>query len=185
MEQYDTETDVQLDGLYFGAITGTITVNNVPASIDSWSPTQVFFRIGPTTPAGNPGVTELTTSDGRHAGSSLFGVTPRQRPYVFSYTPAQVTQGDTNTAVTVQGARFGATPGTLVLGGVYTATVQSWTDTTIVFHIAADTPAFNPIYALFTSPDNGFYKEFGGFGVLPAAPSPTPTTGPFGAMRRP
>ena len=185
VEQYDTETDVQLDGLYFGSITGTITVNNVPASIDSWSPTRVFFRIGPTTPAGNPGVTQLTTSDGRHASSSLFGVTPRQRPYVFSYTPAQVTQGDTTTAVTMQGAQFGATTGTVVLGGIYTATIQSWTNTTVVFHIAADTPAFNPIYVNITSPDNGFYKEFGGFGVVPGAPSPTPTTGPFGALRRP
>ena len=159
---------MQLDGLYFGAITGTITVNML-ASIDSWSPTQVFFRIGPTTPVGNPGVTQLTTSDGRHASSSLFGVTPRQRPYVFSYTPAQVTQGDTTTAVTMAGAQFGATTGTLVLGGIYTATIQSWTDTTIVFHIAADTPAFNPIYVNITSPDNGFYKEFGGFGVVPGA----------------
>jgi hypothetical protein len=85
--------------------------------------------------------------------------------------------------VTVQGARFGATAGTVVLGGIYTATIQSWTDTTIVFHIAADTPAFNPIYVNITSPDNGFYKEFGGFGILPAAPSPTATVGLIRAAR--
>src|SRR5205085_1068063 len=57
----------------------------------------------------------------------------------------------------------------------YTATIQSWTNTAIIFHIAANTPAYNPIYVRVESPQNGSYKEYGGFGVVRPPPTPTIT----------
>jgi hypothetical protein len=99
--------------------------------------------------------------------STAFTVVPRQRPYIFSYSPSWVRQGDSQTVVTVNGLRFGTTPGTITLLGTYTATVVTWTDTQIQFRIDPTTPPADPISVRVTSPQNGTYKEFGLFAVRP------------------
>ena len=158
-------------GSNMGPITGTLTVNGQPALIDSWSNTQVIFQITNQTPVGHE--VRVTSSDNRTAISSLFDVQVRQHPIIFSYNPTTVMAGDTTTAITMQGAQFGTIPGDVILGGTYTATIQSWSNTVIIFHIAANTPAYDPIYVRIESPKNGSYKEYGGFGII--GPSPTPT----------
>ena len=176
VEQYDTVTLVDMQGQFFGPITGTLTVNNVPATIDNWTDTLVEFNLGPNTPASNPTTVQVMSSDGRSATSTLFQVRRREHPFIFSYSPPTVPEGNTQVAVTMQGVQFGVVTGTVILAGIYTATIQSWTDTAIIFHIAADTAAYNPIYVRVDSPLNGMYKEYGGFGVIPATPTPAPAT---------
>ncbi|HUS16848.1 MAG TPA: S-layer homology domain-containing protein, partial [Chloroflexia bacterium] len=176
VEQYDTVTQVNLTGQNLGTITGTLTVNDVPATIDRWAPSGIIFHIALNTPPTNPTLVRVQTAGGQSATSTLFQVRTREHPFVFQYVPPQVTQGDTQTAITAQGVQFGIT-GTVTLAGVYPATIDSWTDTTIVFHIAANTPPYNPIFVHIQSTPNGQYKEFGRFGVV-AAPTPTPGTVP-------
>ncbi len=177
VEQYDTTTLITMSGTAFGAITGTVTVNDEPATIDSWSDTTIGFFIGLNTPPGDPSTVVVTTGDGRQGTSTAFTVTPRQQPFIFSFSPTAVVEGDTTTQVTMTGVQFGVITGTVTLAGIYPATVNSWTDTGIIFRIAADTPPNDPIYVRVDSPENGMYKGYGGFAVLPAPPTATPTPG--------
>ena len=172
VEQFDTFTQVMITGQFFGPTAGSVRVNGDPVVVNSWSNTQIAFQITLNTPPGSTVV--VTTADNRTTTSiNQFTVGPRQHPFIRSYSPTSVAFGDTTTAITMQGVQFGTITGTVVLAGIYTATVQSWTNTTIIFHIAADTPAFSPIFVRVDSFKNGFYKEYGGFGVT--GPSPTPT----------
>ena len=171
VEEHDVVTEVTINGQNFGAA-GSVVVNGVPALIDSWTPTQIQFHIDVNTPPGS--MLTVIRNDSAQTSTNAFSVYPRVRPYVFSYTPSSVCQGDTATEIRMAGQRFGVITGTVVLAGVYTATITSWTDTEIDFHIAPNTPAFSPIFVHVTSPLNGQYKEYGGFHVLPCG-SPTPT----------
>ncbi len=177
-EEFDTYNQINMTGQYFGTITGTVTVNDVLASVDLWSPTLIVFRMGPNTPARNTTTVQVTTADNLSATSNLFQVYARIHPYVTSYTPSQIRQGDTTTQVTMRGIRFGVN-GSIVLGGTANAIIDSWSDTMIVFRAPADTPAFSPIYVHVNSVQNGQYKEYGLFSVVGPPLSPTPT--PVGA----
>jgi hypothetical protein len=176
VEQYDTVTEIYVTGQNFGSTPGSILVNGVPAFIETWTPTQVSFHITMNTPPQNPTVTELIRSDGGRTSSTAFEVIPRVHPFVFGYIPNQVCQGDVNSAIVITGTRFGLT-GTVMLAGIYTATVDLWSDTIIVFRIHPDTPALTPIYVHVTSVQNGQYKEFGMFRVIPCN-TPTPGASP-------
>jgi hypothetical protein len=173
-EEFDTYTQIDMTGQYFGTITGTVTVNDVLASVDLWSPTLIKFRLGPNTPARNTTTVQVTTADNLSATSNLFSVYARVHPYVTSYTPSQVRQGDTTTQVTMRGILFGVN-GSVVLGGTANAIIDSWSDTMVVFRVPADTPAFSPIYVHVNSVQNGQYKEYGMFSVVGPPVSPTPT----------
>ena len=173
-EEFDTYSQIDMTGQYFGTITGTVTVNDVLASVDLWSPTLIKFRLGPNTPARNTTTVQVTTADNLTATSNLFSVYARVHPYVTSYTPSQVRQGDTTTQVTMRGILFGVN-GSVVLGGTANAIIDSWSDTMVVFRVPADTPAFSPIYVHVNSVQNGQYKEYGMFSVVGPPVSPTPT----------
>jgi hypothetical protein len=174
VEQYDTITEVYIMGQNFGTAMGTITVNGVTANIETWTPTQVSFHITMNTPPANPTLLTLRRADGANVTTTLFRVINRLRPFIFGYTPNQVCQGDVNTTIVMTGTQFG-TSGTVVLAGIYTATISLWSDTIIVFHIDANTPALSPIYVHVTSVPNGQYKEFGMFSVISCG-TPTPNT---------
>ncbi|HMA34588.1 MAG TPA: S-layer homology domain-containing protein, partial [Chloroflexia bacterium] len=170
VEQYDTETQINMTGTSFGLQQGAgfVVVNSHVATVDSWNDTLIQFHINVNTPPGNPVTVRLVRDDGQLVDQPTgFAVTPRQHPYVFSYLPNSVHQGDTLTTITINGTRFGTTPGTVTLLGVYSATITSWNDTQIQFHIAANTPPSSPISVVIYSPDNGSYKEYGLFAVLP------------------
>ncbi|HUS15261.1 MAG TPA: S-layer homology domain-containing protein, partial [Chloroflexia bacterium] len=171
VEQYDDETQITLSGSWFGTTQGAgfVVVNNVVATVDSWSDTVIRFRINNTTGPASPAPVRVVRNDGQFGTSSGFTVLPRQRPYVFSYTPSAVLQGDSTTVVTMAGTRFGNTPGSVTLVGIYPATIVSWTDTAIQFTVHADTPAFSPISVFISAPETGSYKEFAMFSVLPRA----------------
>src|SRR5206468_352869 len=118
------------------------------------------FHIGLNTPTGS--LVVVRRDDGATGSSTGFTVGPRIHPYVFGYSPNAVCQGDAITTIQMSGIRFGVITGTVVLAGVYTATIMSWTDTEIDFHIDPNTAAYNPIFVHVTSQLNGQYKEYGG-----------------------
>lgn len=118
---------IHLSGTGFGATRGTggVTVSGVAASISSWSSSAVDFVI----PAGAvTGNVVLTTSAGLESNSdNIFTVMPP--PSITSLSPIS---GAANATVTISGLNFGSLRGTgSVTFGGRSATVNSWTDTSI------------------------------------------------------
>src|SRR5262249_52075103 len=128
VEQYDTVTLITMAGQGFGAQgpNSRVMVNGVAATVETWADTQITFHIGLNTPPGS--LVVVQRNDFGQGSSTLFTVGPRVHPYVFNYTPSTVCQGDLVTPITMNGLRFGVITGTVVLAGVYTATISSWTD---------------------------------------------------------
>ena len=175
VEQYDALTTVYMTGLSFGeqGAGSRVVINGHDAVLSMWTENLIAFHITIDTPPGS-NVTVIR-ADGGAASSTGFMVEPRQHPYILSYDPNSVCAGDTSTIVTMTGVQFGAS-GTVVLGGMYTATVTLWTDTEIHFTIRQDTPPYTPIFVRVNSDQNGSYLEFGGFGVRQCV-TPTATPG--------
>ncbi|HEX6606489.1 MAG TPA: S-layer homology domain-containing protein, partial [Chloroflexia bacterium] len=169
VEQYDTETQISMTGNWFGMTQGAgfVVVNGRVVTVDTWDNTLIRFRITTAVNPATPATVRVVRDDGQSATSTAFSVTPRQHPYIFSYSPSAIVHGDGMTVVTASGIQFGTTPGTVTLLGTYPATIVSWSNTQIQFRVDPNTPAANPISVIVNSPQNGSYTEFGRFAIFP------------------
>jgi RHS repeat-associated protein len=124
-------TQVQINGSGFGTTQGsnTVTFAYTPASIVSWSDTQVVATVPS---AATTGMVQVTVG-GVVSTPNVFFTVPA--PRVDSISPAS---GVVGTQVTVNGAGFRATTGSLTLNGT-SANVSSWSDTQIVGTVLAGT----------------------------------------------
>jgi RHS repeat-associated protein len=118
-------TQVTVNGTAFGSSQGTsvLSFNGQPASVSSWTNTQIVGTV-PVTAAAGPAV---VTVGGINSNTSLFTVPP---PIVNNTQP---TGGIPNTPVTINGSGFQANQrdSTITFNGT-PATVTSWSDTQIV-----------------------------------------------------
>jgi IPT/TIG domain len=68
----DGTTVVTASGIRFGTAPGTVTLlGSYPATIVSWSDTQIQFRVDPNTPAANPVSVRVNSPD--NGGYKEFG----------------------------------------------------------------------------------------------------------------
>jgi hypothetical protein len=127
---------VTITGTGFGTTAGIVTIGGNLATVDSWSDTSIVV----TTPPGTAGPATVTvTADGVTAsGPSFTYEAPVVIPIVTGFSPASgSTAGGEQETIT--GTNFGATPGTVTFGG-NTATIVSWTDTSVVVTVPAGAP---------------------------------------------
>lgn len=116
-----TGTQVIITGANFGQNTGSVTFNQTPANVSSWTSTQIIATV-PSTAISGPVVVNV----GGIASNSdqVFTVPP---PAVTSVNP---TNGIVGTQVTITGTSFGSA-GYAKFNGV-DAAVVSWSDTEVV-----------------------------------------------------
>jgi len=120
-----TET---VSGSGFGGQGGTVTVNGTDSPVVSWSDTTVKFSVSPDATSGP--VQLVRAVDGKNfSPSGTLGVVAT----VSGISPDHAAVGD---AVTVSGAGFGTQTGAITVGST-TATVQTWSTTSIVFTVPA------------------------------------------------
>lgn len=99
---------IEIDGVGFGTLSGSVTIGNVAASVLEWSPSRVTVTV----PAVGAGSHDLVvTAGGVPSESYPFFVNPR----VTALSQNFVSGGDT---LTVNGANFGVVPGTVSIAGV-------------------------------------------------------------------
>lgn len=120
-----TET---VSGSGFGSQGGTVTVNGTDSPVVSWGDTTVKFSVSPDATSGP--VQLVRAVDGKNFGpSASLGVTAT----VSGISPDHAAVGD---AVTVSGAGFGTQAGSVSVGST-SATVQTWSTTSVVFTVPA------------------------------------------------
>jgi YD repeat-containing protein len=111
-------TSVTISGTSFGSSAGTVTFNGVSATTSSWSDTSITA----TAPSGAGMGNVIVANNGEQSNPVMFGA-----PLISSLSPAA---GPTGTSVTINGASFGSTTGSVTFDGV-SATVTSWSATSI------------------------------------------------------
>jgi RHS repeat-associated protein len=123
-------TSVTVAGTAFGSSQGTsvLSFNGQPATVSSWTNTQIVATV-PVTSATGPAIVTL---GGVNSNTALFTVPP---PNVSNFQP---TGGIPNTTVTIHGSGFQANQrnSTVTFNGA-PATVTSWSDTQIVTSVPA------------------------------------------------
>src|ERR1051326_8146001 len=102
---------------------GGVTFNGVSADVQSWSDSAVSVLVPATATSGN-----VVLTDHQFLSSNGVGFTVTlPGPTISSLTP---TNGPIGTLVTINGTGFGATQGTVSIGGA-NASITSWSDTQI------------------------------------------------------
>jgi hypothetical protein len=126
-------TQITVNGLGFGVTqsNSTIYVGDIPATVQSWSDTEIVALTGASTATGAVRV----TVGGKLSNGNVYFTVPL--PRVDSIVPDN---GVVGTTVVISGANFGATRGTSSVSINSTAaTVTSWSDTQIIATIASGT----------------------------------------------
>ncbi|MEQ1887310.1 MAG: IPT/TIG domain-containing protein, partial [Bryobacteraceae bacterium] len=124
------EAEVTVSGSNFGSTQGTsqIWLGTAPATVQSWSDTEIVALVGTGALSGNARVLR----GGVFSNSTEFTVD------VLHLTAVDPNLGTSSTSVTITGTGFGSTQGSssVVLGSL-AATVTSWSDTEIVATVAS------------------------------------------------
>jgi YD repeat-containing protein len=115
-------TTVTITGNNFGTTPGSITFNGTTATQTSWNNGSIVVPV----PAGATTGNVVVTVGGQASNGQLFTVTASP-PVITSLSPAA---GAAGTSVTIAGARFGTTTGTVKFNGT-TATTTAWADGSI------------------------------------------------------
>ncbi len=103
-------TTVTISGSGFGSSQGTVTFDNIPATIKGWSDGSISVTVPSGLTAGSVNVAVTTT--GNQTANVSFTVTV-SGPTISSIDP---TSGTAGTTVTIMGSGFGSTPGTVSFG---------------------------------------------------------------------
>ena len=167
-------TAVTISGTNFGATQGTSTVtfNGTAATATSWSATS----IGVTVPLGATTGNAVVTVAGQASNGVSFTVIVLPPPSITSLAP---NTGAPGTAVTINGANFGATQGssTVTFNGV-TATATSWSATSIGVTVPSGATSGNVVVTVAGQASNGV--SFTAIVPPPSITSLTPNTGAVG-----
>jgi RHS repeat-associated protein len=130
-------TQIQINGSGFGSSVGsspgasTVTINNKPQTVVSWSDKQIVVTVASVTTSGPIAV----TVGGVTSNISVYFTVPP--PQVTSITPAS---GAAGMQVTISGSGFQATQGSsTIIVGTQQPAISSWSDTQIVAKIASGT----------------------------------------------
>jgi RHS repeat-associated protein len=167
-----TGTQVQVNGVGFGGSQNgnLITFEGVPATVVSWSDTQIVANVPSTAVSGAVQVTE----GGVAGNSTVFFNVPA--PTITSIAPAA---GGSGNPITITGTGFQAAQGsnsyvTFSTGG--SAGIKSWSDTQVVAVVPTQTTTGFVNVSVNSTPSN--YVDY----AIPAQSisSLTPNTGPVG-----
>ncbi len=128
---------VTINGLRFRETQGSSVVTfydgaaGIPATVTSWSNTQILCKV----PAGAATGDVTVTVDGQVSNGIFFTVTAVPAPSITSISPDY---GPTGTTATISGSNYGTTQETVTFGGGAVATAfTSWTDTQIICDVPA------------------------------------------------
>ena len=167
-------SSVVIIGTNFGATqgTGTVKFNGTAATATAWSATSITATVPTGASTGNV----VVTVNGQASNGVAFTVsTPA--PMITSLSP---TSGVAGAAVTITGTNFGATQGTsTVKFDGTTATVTSWSNTSIAVTVPSGAATGNVVVTVGTQASNGVT-----FTVTTPAPTITtlnPTSGAVGS----
>src|SRR5579859_757352 len=119
-----------VNGVGFGDSQGTstITLNGTAMNVFPWVDYQICFTVPASTPPGAASV-QVTTAAG---SSNVVNFTLTPPPTISSISP---TTGAVGAQVTLVGANFGATQGNSSVSIGPAGTINSWSDTQIVFTV--------------------------------------------------
>ena len=120
-------TSITIAGTSFGSSAGMVTFNGQSAPISSWSASSITVTVPGTATTGNI----VVNDGGLPSNGSAFTVAP----IIGSVTPAV---GAVRSVVTIAGANFTQTQGTVTFGG-QAATISSWSNTSIVATVPTTT----------------------------------------------
>jgi hypothetical protein len=112
---------VIIKGKYFGDTEGSVTFNGTTAAVSSWSDISITCTVPVSAATGS---VVVTTDLGGPSVGKKFTV---KNPLISGFNPASGTIGAT---VIIKGKYFGTTEGTVTFNST-TATVSSWSDTSI------------------------------------------------------
>ncbi|MDA8206804.1 MAG: IPT/TIG domain-containing protein, partial [Thermaerobacter sp.] len=126
---------VSLYGSNFGSTPGTVTIGGKAATVQSWSP----YYLTVTVPSGlNPGKATIavTAADGQTGTSQAFTVQAPPTPTIAGLYPNSAAPGAT---LYLYGSNFGATAGTVTIGG-QSAKILQWSN----YYVAVQVPTLQP-----------------------------------------
>ncbi len=130
-------SQVTINGSYFGTTqgTGAVWLGTAPATVVSWSNTQIAATVAANAQSGNARVRQ----NGQWSQPVTFTVLT---PTITGVDPPKAGPGDT---VTISGSNFGDSQGSgqVWLGTAAAATVKSWNNTQIVATVAANAQSGN------------------------------------------
>ena len=163
-------SSVVIAGTGFGATQGTSTVtfNGTAASVTSWSATGIIVTV----PSGATTGPVVVAVSGSNSNGVTFSVS--SGPVVASLSASF---GSAGTPVTISGSNFGGSQGTsqVAFNGSLAA-VTSWTDSSIIATVPANSSTGNIIVTVSGVASNGV--RF----TVPAIGNVTPQSGPLGTL---
>ena len=130
-------TSVTITGSNFGVSQwqSTVTFNGVAAAVTSWNANSIVATVPAAASTGNV----VATVGGVASNGLSFTFVPT--PSITSLSPSA---GPIGTSVTIAGANFGATTGTVKFNGT-TATVTSWSPTSILVTVPSGATSGNVV----------------------------------------
>jgi hypothetical protein len=157
---------------------GSLAFNGVTASVVSWSDTQITAAV-PSGAVTGP----VTVSTGGFASNGVnFTVTPP--PTIVSLSPLSGILSNSS-QITINGSGFGASSfaASVFFGGA-SATINSWSDTSITFTSPGSYSDPGPVPVYVSLAGGAFSSNTVSFNVgeLPALVGVSPASGPFGTL---
>jgi hypothetical protein len=139
---------VTISGTSFGSAAGTVTFNGTTASVLTWTDSSIVAGV----PSGASSGNVIVTTGGSASNGVYFNVvTNPTTPAITSLSPSS---GVVGASVTITGSNFGSTPGTVTFAGT-TASVASWTDSSIVAKVPSGSTTGNVVVTVNGSASNG------------------------------
>jgi hypothetical protein len=133
-----TGSVITINGANFGSTANTVTFGGSTATVSSWSPTTIVAQV----PSGlSLGTVPLIVTTSYEASNSVaFAVIGT--PVVTSLSP---NSGDADSEVTITGSNFESTLGQSVTFGGLSATIHSWSNTSIVAYVPSGATTGNVV----------------------------------------
>ncbi len=178
-----TAQSVTITGNNFGTSTGSVTFSNgINNVIATWSNTQILTIVDCTGATVGPATVSIVNNDNQGQATSASGFfTVNGLPTFTSLQPGDLGQGAIAQTLTLKGASFGGTQGTIAFSaaGVSVTGYSSWSDTQIIFMVTIAGNATQGLSSLtLTRGSDGAKTTFSNVFTVDAAPSFTGTNPP-------
>ncbi|MDT8067454.1 MAG: IPT/TIG domain-containing protein [Terriglobia bacterium] len=155
-----------ISGSGFGPVrnASTVAFGSAGATVNSWASGSIVVVVPQ-----QPGSSVVVTVNGTASNSTQFTLLPGP-----SITGLSLTSGPVGTPLTVSGANFGGTPGSITFNGM-AATPTSWSDSSIGVAVPAGATTGNVVVTAYGAQSNGVQ-----FTVTPYIGSLSPISGTVG-----